>query len=177
MSLENELKAIIRDVADFPKEGIVFKDLTTVLLHPDLTKKVVEALANAIEEKPDAIAAIESRGFWFGTLIAQYLGVPFIPLRKKGKLPAETDKIHYDLEYGKASIEIHRGHVQKGWKVMIHDDLLATGGTALAAAALLERQGASIHSFNFLVNLSFLGAGPLFEKAYPNVPLNSLVNY
>jgi adenine phosphoribosyltransferase len=177
MSLENELKAIIRDVVDFPKEGIVFKDLTTVLLYPDLTKKVVEALANAIEDKPDAIAAIESRGFWFGTLIAQHLGVPFIPLRKKGKLPAETDQIHYDLEYGQASIEIHKGHVQKGWKVMIHDDLLATGGTALAAAQLLERQGAKIHSFNFLVHLSFLDAGSLFKQAYPAVPLNSLVNY
>lgn len=177
MSLENELKAIIRDVADFPKEGIVFKDLTTVLLYPELTQKVVVALADAIEEKPDAIAAIESRGFWFGTLVAQYLGVPFIPLRKKGKLPGETDEIHYDLEYGRATIEIHKGHVQKGWKVMVHDDLLATGGTAIAAAQLLERQGAQIHSFNFLVHLSFLGATPLFEKAFPNIPLNSLVNY
>jgi len=177
MSLEQELKEIIRDVVDFPKDGIVFKDLTTVLLYPELTKKVVRALANTIEEKPDAIAAIESRGFWFGTLLAQHLNVPFIPLRKKGKLPGATDEIHYDLEYGKASIEIHKGHVQKNWKVMVHDDLLATGGTAIAAAYLLERQGAKIHSFSFLVNLSFLEAEPLIKKTYPAVALNSLVNY
>ena len=177
MSLEQELKDIIRDVADFPKEGIVFKDLTTVLLYPDLTRKVIDALANAIEEKPDAIAAIESRGFWFGTLLAQRLNVPFIPLRKKGKLPGATESIQYDLEYGTATIEIHTGHVQKGWKVMVHDDLLATGGTAIAAAQLLERQGASIHSFSFLVNLTFLGAGEIFEKEYPEVPLTSLVDY
>lgn len=177
MSLETELKQIIRDVADFPKEGIVFKDLTTVLLDPVLTKKVVEAIAKSIDEKPDAIAAIESRGFWFGTLLAQYLQVPFIPLRKKGKLPGATDVIHYDLEYGKASIEIHQGHVKKDWQVMVHDDLLATGGTALAAAQLLQRQGAQIHSFSFLVNLSFLGAETLIKKQYEHVPITSLVNY
>lgn len=177
MSLEQDLKTIIRDVADFPKEGIVFKDLTTVLLHPELTRRTVEALANAIEEKPDAIAAIESRGFWFGTLLAQHLSVPFIPLRKKGKLPGATDQIHYDLEYGKASIEIHEGHVREGWKVMVHDDLLATGGTALAAAKLLERQGGSVHSFSFLVNLSFLGAEDIFKKEYPEVPFSSIVHY
>ena len=177
MNLEQELKEIIRDVADFPKEGIVFKDLTTVLLYPDLTRKVVDALANAIEEKPDAIAAIESRGFWFGTLLAQKLNVPFIPLRKKGKLPGQTEAVHYNLEYGTASIEIHTGHVKKGWKVMVHDDLLATGGTAIAAAKLLEGQGASIHSFSFLVNLTFLGAGKLFKEDYPHVPLKSVVNY
>ena len=177
MNLEQELKEIIRDVADFPKEGIVFKDLTTVLLYPDLTRQVVEALAHALEEKPDAIAAIESRGFWFGTLLAQKLNVPFIPLRKKGKLPGETESVHYDLEYGTASIEIHKGHVKEGWKVMVHDDLLATGGTAIAAAQLLEAQGATIHSFSFLVNLTFLGAGMLFQKNYPEVALTSLVNY
>jgi adenine phosphoribosyltransferase len=177
VNLEQELKEIIRDVADFPKEGIVFKDLTTVLLYPDLTRKVIDALAGNLEEKPDAIAAIESRGFWFGTLLAQKLGVPFIPLRKKGKLPGETESIHYDLEYGRASIEIHTGHVKKGWNVMIHDDLLATGGTAIAAAKLIESQGAKIHSFSFLVNLTFLGAGDLFKKMYPNVPLTNLVSY
>ena len=177
MSLEQELKSIIRDVADFPKEGIIFKDLTTVLLYPELNKQVVHALAEAVEEKPDAIAAIESRGFWFGTLLAQHLNVPFIPLRKKGKLPGAKDEIQYDLEYGTASIEIHQGHVNPAWNVMVHDDLLATGGTAIAAAKLLERQGVSIHSFSFLVNLSFLGAGPIIEKEYPSTPLNSLVNY
>ena len=119
------------------------------------------------EEKPDAIAAIESRGFWFGTLLAQKLNVPFIPLRKKGKLPGATESIHYDLEYGTATIEIHTGHVKKGWNIMVHDDLLATGGTAIAAAKLLEGQGAKIHSFSFLVNLTFLGA----EKLIPLFPI------
>jgi adenine phosphoribosyltransferase len=177
MSLEQELKDIIRDVADFPKEGIVFKDLTTVLLYPDLTRKVIAALAAAVEEKPDAIAAIESRGFWFGTLLAQKLNVPFIPLRKKGKLPGAIESMNYNLEYGTATIEIHTGHLKKGWKVMVHDDLLATGGTAIAAAQLIEAQGASIHSFSFLVNLTFLDASKLIEKAYPQIPLTSLVNY
>lgn len=177
MNLEQELRAIIRDVADFPKEGIIFKDLTTVLLYPDLTRKVIDALADALNEKPDAIAGIESRGFWFGTLLAQKLNVPFIPLRKKGKLPGATEAIAYALEYGTATIEIHKGHVKKGWKVMVHDDLLATGGTALAAAQLLEAQGASIHSFSFLVHLSFLDAGDLFKQMYPDVPLTALVSY
>jgi adenine phosphoribosyltransferase len=177
MSLEQELKDIIRDVADFPKEGIVFKDLTTVLLYPDLTRKVIDALAAAVEEKPDAIAAIESRGFWFGTLLAQKLNVPFIPLRKKGQLPGAIESMNYNLEYGTATIEIHTGHLKKGWKVMVHDDLLATGGTAIAAAQLIEAQGASIHSFSFLVNLTFLDASKLIEKAYPQIPLTSLVNY
>lgn len=177
MTLEQKLKEVIRDVPNFPKEGIIFKDLTTVLLYPELTTAVVDALANAIKEKPDAVTAIESRGFWFGTLIAQKLGVPFIPLRKKGKLPAETEKIEYDLEYGSAVIEIHKGHIQKGWKVMIHDDLLATGGTALAAAKLIENQGGSIHSFNFLVNLSFLNAESIIKKEHPFVPITGLVKF
>lgn len=177
MTLEQKLKNIIREVVDFPKEGIVFKDLTTVLLDPQLTKEVVEALALSVKQKPDAICAIESRGFWFGTLLAQKLEIPFIPLRKKGKLPGETDQVHYDLEYGTASIEIHKGHVQPNWKVLIHDDLLATGGTALAAAQLIENQGATIHSFNFLVNLSFLGAGKIIEKAYPNTEVQSLIEF
>lgn len=177
MTLEQKLKDIIRDVPNFPKEGIIFKDLTTVLLNPTLTTEVVTALANAIENKPDAITAIESRGFWFGTLIAQKLGVPFIPLRKKGKLPAQTESIEYNLEYGSAIIEIHKGHIQKAWTVMIHDDLLATGGTALAAAKLIEKEGGKIHSFNFLVNLSFLEADKLINKEYPNTPISSLVTF
>ncbi len=177
MSLEQKLKDIIRDVQDFPKEGIVFKDLTTVLLDPQLTAEVIEALASSVKDKPDAIAAIESRGFWFGTLLAQKLQVPFIPLRKKGKLPGNTDLVEYDLEYGSAIIEIHKGHIKKDWKVMVHDDLLATGGTALAAAKLIEQQGAYVHSFNFLVNLTFLGAAKVFEQKYPEVPLTSLVEF
>jgi adenine phosphoribosyltransferase len=177
MNLSDKLKDIIRDVQDFPKEGIVFKDLTTVLLDPQLTREVVLALANMLTEKPDAIAAIESRGFWFGTLLAQELQVPFIPLRKIGKLPGETDQVHYDLEYGKASIEVHRGHIQKSWKVMIHDDLLATGGTALAAASLIEQQGAKLHSFSFLVDLTFLGAKHLIAKSFPDTPITSLVEF
>lgn len=177
MSLEEKLKRIIRDVQDFPKEGIVFKDLTTVLLDVELTREVIKAMAANVAQKPDAIAGIESRGFWFGTLLAQELEVPFIPFRKVGKLPGETDQVHYDLEYGKASIEVHKGHIQKDWKVLVHDDLLATGGTALAAAELIEKQGALVHSFSFLVSLSFLEADKHFKKAYPNTPLQSLITF
>ncbi|MEZ4979064.1 MAG: adenine phosphoribosyltransferase [Chitinophagales bacterium] len=177
MSLEEKLKNIIRDVPDFPKEGIVFKDLTTVLLDVELTREVVQAMAARVVDKPDAIAGIESRGFWFGTLLAQELSVPFIPLRKVGKLPGETDQVHYDLEYGRASIEVHKGHVQKNWKVLIHDDLLATGGTALAAAELIEKQGAEVHSFSFLVELSFLDAKKQFTKAYPHLALQSIISF
>lgn len=173
--LKEKLDKVIREVQDFPKEGIVFKDLSTILLYPDLVKEVVEDIVTNLTSKPDAVAAIESRGFWFGPLIAQKLNIPFIPLRKKGKLPGETISVEYDLEYGAAVIEMHKGHVKSGWKVMIHDDLLATGGTAIAAETLLKNEGAKIHSYTFLVNLNFLkGAEKIKEKGHP---FYSVLNY
>jgi adenine phosphoribosyltransferase len=167
MTLQDKLKAVIRDVPNFPKEGIIFKDLSTILLYPDLVNEVIDNFVNNLEEKPDAITAIESRGFWFGPLIAQRLKVPFIPIRKKGKLPGETVSESYDLEYGSAVIEMHKGHLKPGWKVLIHDDLLATGGTALAAANLIKKEGGTVHSFSFLVNLDFLlGSAQIKNKGY-----------
>lgn len=165
MTLQEKIKATLRDIPDYPKKGIIFKDLSTLLLDAKLTNEIVEDIIAQLPTKPDAIAAIESRGFWFGPLIANKLNIPFIPLRKKGKLPGETESISYDLEYGSAIIEIHKGHIQKDWKVMIHDDLLATGGTAKAAASLIENQGGKIHSYTFVVNLDFLGGREILDTS------------
>lgn len=164
MNLQQEIKDTLRDIPDYPKKGIIFKDLTTLLLKPALCTKIVDDIITNLPSIPDAIVAIESRGFWFGPLIANKLQIPFIPLRKIGKLPGEIESVSYDLEYGSATIEIHKGHIQKGWKVMIHDDLLATGGTAVAASVLVKNQGGIIHSNTFVVNLDFLGGRELIEK-------------
>lgn len=175
MNLTEKLNSIIREVQDFPKEGIVFKDLSTILLYPELCNEVVDDIIAKMPSKPDAVVAIESRGFWFGPLIANRLQVPFIPIRKKGKLPGNTVAVDYDLEYGSATIEMHKGHLQPGWNVMIHDDLLATGGTALATAELIESEGGKIHSYTFLVNLSFLDGKEMIEKK--GYPMYSILNY
>ena len=134
-----------------------------------------EILLKVRELKPDAIACIESRGFWFGMLVAQKLNIPFIPIRKLGKLPYETVSYTYELEYGKATMEIHSDALIKGWNVLIHDDLLATGGTACAAAELINMQEANIAGFCFVVDLSFLGGDEKLKKYTENV--FSLVTY
>ncbi len=157
MNIEQQIKTAIRDVADFPKEGVVFKDITPLLSDPVLSDNIGEALLERV--KPlnlDAIVAIESRGFLYGFLLANKLQIPFIPVRKKGKLPGETLEYTYDLEYGSATVEIHMRDVQPGWRVLVHDDLLATGGTAQAAAELIQMQGAHVAGFAFVVELSFL---------------------
>jgi adenine phosphoribosyltransferase len=175
MSVADKLKSVIRDVQNFPKDGIVFKDLSTILLYPELCNEVVDDIIANMPSKPDAIVAIESRGFWFGPLIANKLQVPFIPIRKKGKLPGDTVTIDYDLEYGASTIEMHKGHLQPGWNVMIHDDLLATGGTALATSELIKGEGGKVHSYTFLVNLSFLNGRKLIEEK--GIPFYSIINY
>lgn len=175
MTLQDKIKTTLRDVKDYPKEGIVFKDLSTLLLDPQLTNEIVDDIIANLPSKPDAVVAIESRGFWFGSLIANKLNVPFLPLRKKGKLPGETESISYDLEYGSAIIEIHKGHIQNGWNVMIHDDLLATGGTAKASAILIKNQGGNVHSYTFVVNLDFLGGRESLETS--NVHFYSSVSF
>ena len=157
MNIEKKIKKAIRDVADFPKEGVVFKDITPLLSDPVLSNDIAEALMERI--KPlnlDAIVAIESRGFLYGFLLANKLNIPFIPVRKKGKLPGDTLEYTYDLEYGSATVEIHTKDIEPGWNVLIHDDLLATGGTAQAAAELLKMQGAHVAGFAFVVELTFL---------------------
>ena len=136
----------------------MFKDITPLLSDPVLSDKIGDALLDRVKDlKPDAIVAIESRGFLYGFLLANKLQIPFIPVRKKGKLPGDTLEYTYDLEYGSATVEIHTMDVKPGWRVLVHDDLLATGGTAQAAAELILMQGAHVAGFAFVVELSFLG--------------------
>ncbi len=155
--IEEKLKAAIRDVQDFPKPGILFKDITPILQDPALCREIVNELIRRMDGiKVDAIVGIESRGFFFGLLLAEQLNVPFIPVRKQGKLPYKTNSFSYDLEYGKATVEMHIDSVKPGWNVLVHDDLLATGGTASAAAELVKMQGGTIAAFAFIVGLDFL---------------------
>lgn len=176
-TIQERIKNTIRDVKDFPKEGIVFKDITPILSDVELSNDIVDAFVKDIHDKNiqiDAVACIEARGFLFGTLIAQRLKVPFIPIRKKGKLPYETVSFEYDLEYGSAIIEMHKDAVKKDWNVLIHDDLLATGGTAIAAAELIKLNG-KVAGFSFLVDLAFLEGNKKLKNYSENVM--SLIEY
>ncbi len=158
MNLEEKIKAVIRNVPDFPKKGIMFKDITPVFENQQLCSEITDGFIKGFgDTKPDAIVGIESRGFLFGILIANKLNVPFVLVRKAGKLPAKVVSYEYDLEYGSAKIELHDDSIKAGWKVIIHDDLLATGGTAEAAAQLVKLLGAEVMSFTFLVGLDELG--------------------
>jgi adenine phosphoribosyltransferase len=177
MSLSDKIKTVIRDVPDFPKPGILFKDITPVLATPSLVREI---LKNLVEEfMPyhfDAIVGIESRGFIFGALLAHELNVPFVPVRKAGKLPYNTLSQSYALEYGQATIEIHNDALKPGAKVLIHDDLLATGGTAVASAKLVQKLGAEVRAFSFLINLSFLKGEDILIKELGVKP-HYLINY
>ncbi|HMP97899.1 MAG TPA: adenine phosphoribosyltransferase [Kiritimatiellia bacterium] len=147
----------IRDIPDFPQPGIIFKDITPVLKSPPLYADVVRALTERVRElRVDKIAVIESRGFLFGAPVAYELGLGLVPIRKKGKLPYKTIEESYALEYGSATLEVHEDAFEKGERVVVLDDLLATGGTALASAKLIERLGANVAEFLFLVELAFL---------------------
>jgi len=156
MNLEAKIKAAIRDVADFPKPGIMFKDITPIFENQSLCNDIVDGFINSLKKKPDAIVGVESRGFLFGLLIANKMNVPFVLARKAGKLPYKTISYEYDLEYGSAKIEMHVDSLKKDWNVLIHDDLLATGGTAEATAHLVNMQGANVSGFCFVVGLDFL---------------------
>jgi adenine phosphoribosyltransferase len=157
MTLQEKLSAAIRDVPDFPKPGILFKDISPIMLDAKLSNEIVEHLFEQYRDQQiEAIAGIESRGFLFGYPLAMRLGIPFILIRKQGKLPYKKTSHAYDLEYGSAVIEIHDDAVLPGQRVLIHDDLLATGGSADAAAALVKKCGGEVAGFNFLVGLSFL---------------------
>lgn len=166
MSTTTRLKSTIRDVPDYPRPGIIFKDITPVLSDPQLTRDIV---AHMVERyggmRIDAVAAIEARGFIFGAMLAQALECAFVPVRKAGKLPFHTRKKRYDLEYGTSEIEIHNDAFEEGARVLIHDDLLATGGTACAAGELVQSLGATLVGYSFLINLSFLpGAANIAEQ-------------
>ncbi|NGM65351.1 adenine phosphoribosyltransferase [Sphingobacterium sp. SGR-19] len=155
--LEKRLKTIIRDIPDFPQPGIVFKDITPILKDQQLCGEIVDKLVEHLQGiEIDAIAGVESRGFLFGMLLANRLGVPFIPVRKQGKLPFKTISESYKLEYGQATIEVHEDAFAPGSKILVHDDLLATGGTVVATSKLLEKLGADIIGYAFIISLDFL---------------------
>lgn len=150
-------ESLIRDIPDFPVEGIIFKDITPVLQDPKAFAEVVDRMTEfAVEKKPDVIVGIESRGFILGAPVALRLGSSFVPVRKVGKLPHETVRCEYDLEYGTSAVEMHRDAVAPGQNVVIVDDLLATGGTAAASAHLVEQLGGKVVGIVFLVELGFL---------------------
>jgi adenine phosphoribosyltransferase len=149
-----DLKASIRHVPDFPKPGILFYDITTLLQEPAGLRAAVDSLAAPfVGQGIDLVVGIESRGFIFGSAVADRIGAGFAPVRKPGKLPSTTVKVTYDLEYGSDALEIHDDAVRKGQRVLIVDDLLATGGTAKAAAGLVKRLGGDVHAMAFLIEL------------------------
>ncbi len=175
-SLESKMKAIVRDVPDFPKPGILFKDLSPLLKSPEVSKAIIKQLvANIAPLKPDALVCLESRGFWFGMPVALELGIPMIPMRKQGKLPYTCISQEYKLEYGTAKIEMHTDALERGWKVVVHDDLLATGGTADAALKLVQKAGAEVCAFSFLVELEFLNGREVLKANCQNI--SSLIKY
>lgn len=152
-----DLRRFIRDVPDFPTPGILFRDITPLLADKDALDAAIAALAEPFRnERIDLVAAVEARGFIFGSAVAQALNAGFIPLRKKGKLPWQTAVVYYDLEYGKDCIEVHRDAVTPGARVLMLDDLLATGGTMAAACELMEALNAEIVGLSFLIELTAL---------------------
>lgn len=168
--IEERLKSVIRDVADFPKPGIMFKDITPIMLDATLSKELVAHLAAAYNDKGiDKIAGIESRGFLLGYPLAMALNIPFVLIRKAGKLPYHKLSHSYDLEYGSATVEIHVDAIQPGERILIHDDLLATGGSAGAAAELVQKCGGEVAGFNFLVALNFLNGAEKLKQYSENI--------
>lgn len=152
-----DLKKYIRAVPDFPKKGVMFRDITIILKEPKVFKYVIDALVNKYKkERIDRLVSIEARGYIFGGAIAYNLNCGLVPIRKLGKLPAETIKIEYDLEYGKNIIEIHKDGIERNERVLLFDDVLATGGTMLAACKLVEMLGGKVVGCAFLANLTYL---------------------
>lgn len=173
--MEAKLKNLIREVPDFPKPGISFKDITPLLTDHSIYEEIIDQLASPYKGlNIDYIAGIESRGFLFGMGLAQKMGAGFIPVRKAGKLPRATISTTYSLEYGEATIELHSEDIPSGSNVIIHDDLLATGGTALAAADLIQKAGGHLKGFSFIIELEFLSGR---QKLEDRSSVNSLVSY
>ena len=169
-----DLKAHIRNVKDFPKPGIMFRDITTLLKNPEAFNYTLEQLLEfAKAKKINKVVGIESRGFIFGSVLAHKLNCGFIPVRKPGKLPAEKVSISYSLEYGEDKLEIHKDAIQAGDKVLVHDDLLATGGTMNAVCQLIEKLGGEIVQVSFIVELSFLNG----REKLKSYDVRSIVNY
>ncbi|MFO7949591.1 MAG: adenine phosphoribosyltransferase [Candidatus Fermentibacteraceae bacterium] len=155
-----EIERLIRDVPDFPQKGVIFKDITTVMTSPGALGDTVTHMQESVDHLDyDAVAAIESRGFIFGAVLAAREGLPLVLVRKPGKLPAETIAEDYQLEYGSNTVEIHRGSLPSGSRVLLVDDLVATGGSMLAASRLVERDGCRVAGAAAVINLQFLGGG------------------
>jgi adenine phosphoribosyltransferase len=172
--MKERLENAIRTIPDFPKEGIQFKDITPLFLDPALLNEVIEAMKGQLApHKVDAIVGIESRGFLFGVPLALAMDLPFVLVRKPGKLPADTIRIEYDLEYGSDALEIHADSLQPGQKVVVIDDLMATGGTAEATAKLIEKVGAEVVAVSVMIDLAFLKGA---DRLAP-IPVHSLLQY
>ena len=169
-----DLKKYIRSIRDFPIKGIMFRDITTLLKDPEAVNETLRQLLDFTKgKKIDKVVGVESRGFIFGAMLANELNAGFVPIRKPGKLPAERESQTYQLEYGVDKIEIHKDAISEGDKVLIHDDLLATGGTAEAACKLVEKLGGKVDQFSFIVELSFLNG----REKLRNYDVNSLIIY
>jgi adenine phosphoribosyltransferase len=169
-----EISQLIRDVPDFPKPGILFKDITPVLAHPVGFRTIVDSLANGLaNHQIDAIVAIEARGFIIGAPVATALGCGFVPVRKPKKLPSAVHRVEYALEYGTDSLEMHQDAIQPNQRIAIIDDVIATGGTANAAAQLVSMAGGVLVGFGFVVELLFLNG----RNQLPNLPIISLISY
>ena len=173
--LIKRLEETIENIPDFPKPGIQFKDITPIFLNPGLYEDIIADLVEFSRGKIDAVCGIESRGYLFGIAIAVALKVPFILIRKAGKLPPPFVGQKYDLEYGSAEIEMRTGQIQPGQRILIHDDLLATGGTTEAAAKLVEKQGAQVSQFSFLIGLKDLQGENRLKNF--NAEIYSILNY
>lgn len=169
-----DLQQYFRDIQDFPKEGILFKDITPLLLNPEARAQMLDQLVSELKEKQiDKVVGVESRGFFFGILLAEKLNAGFIPVRKPKKLPYKTISASYELEYGQDTLEMHIDAIQKGDKILIHDDVLATGGTAKAVCELVEKLGGEIVQCNFLMELSFLNG----REKIKNNPIFAAITY
>lgn len=169
-----DFKSLIRDVPDFPKKGIVFKDITPLLKDGAAFQEIIKLLGARYKNQGlKSIVAMESRGFIFGGALATFLGVSFIPVRKPGKLPWKTIQETYELEYGKDTLEIHQDSISKGDKILILDDVLATGGTAAATLRLVERAGGNVVEACFIINLTFLNG----REKLKSTPVHSIIQF
>ncbi|MEP6486900.1 adenine phosphoribosyltransferase [Microcoleus vaginatus GB2-A3] len=169
-----DLKSLIRDIPDFPKPGILFRDITTLLRDPQGLRYTIDSLAEKCSAMSvDYVVGMESRGFIFGAPLAYKMGIGFIPVRKPGKLPGAVHFAEYELEYGVDQLEMHRDAMASGSRVLIVDDLIATGGTAAATAKLLEQAGCELVGFAFIIELQALGG----RQKLPDVPIVTLLEY
>jgi adenine phosphoribosyltransferase len=169
-----DLKKYIRSIKDFPKPGIVFRDITTLLKDPEALRITLKQLSECSKDlKITKVCGIEARGFMLGAMLAERLNVGFVPIRKPGKLPGRTEKEVYELEYGTDAVEIHLDAISKGDRVLLHDDLLATGGTARASANLIEKLGGKVVQISFIIELSFLKG----REKLKNYDVKALITY